>query len=140
MKKQHHISKEPLEERKKFSLNLMFNFFAKKVSDLVGSALTFILAFLVIIIWIFSGPHFHYSDTWQLVINTGTSVITFLVVFLIQNTQNRDTEILKLQLDELIKSKKGARNTFLSLEELTDEELKTLEKEYLKIKNKKTGD
>jgi low affinity Fe/Cu permease len=118
---------------------LDFAVFTKIVSDAVGTFWSFIIAFLFIIIWVFSGPIFHFSDTWQLVINTSTTIITFLMVFIIQHTQNRDVEILNLKLDELIKSNKGARNTSIDLEKLSDDELKKLEKEYKKICNKKTG-
>lgn len=126
-------------KRKHPTLNLAFNLFAKKVSDLVGNAFTFAFALLIVIVWAITGHYFHFSDTWQLVINTGTTIITFLVVFLIQNTQNRDTEILNLKIDELIRSKKGARNEIISLEDLSDAELKELEKAYHEIKNKRTG-
>lgn len=121
------------------AIHLVFNKFAKKVSDMVGHAVTFILALLIVILWASTGYFFHFSDTWQLVINTGTTIVTFLVVFLIQNTQNRDTEILNLKIDELIKAKKGASNALFNLSELSDDELKELEKEFIKLKNKKTG-
>lgn len=119
--------------------NYLFNRFSKKMADIVGNAWSFILATLVVIIWGVSGRFFHFSDTWQLVINTGTTIVTFLIVFLIQNTQNRDMEILNLKLDELIVAKKGARNHLIKLDELTDQELKTLENEYIKLCNKRTG-
>jgi low affinity Fe/Cu permease len=125
--------------KKSHPLNLAFNIFSKKVSDIVGNAMTFIFALLIIAIWGLSGHFFHYSDTWQLIINTGTTIITFLVVFLIQNTQNRDTEILNLKIDELIVAKKGARNHVIDLESLSDVELKELEKEYIKLCDKRTG-
>ncbi len=121
-------------------INLFFNVFAKKASDLVGNALSFIFALLVIIIWGISGHYFHYSDTWQLVINTSTTIITFIIVFLIQHTQNRDTEILNLKIDELIRSHKGAKNSIIDLEELSDVELKQLEIEYKKLQSKRTGE
>lgn len=120
-------------------INLTFNIFAKRVSDWVGNAWSFILALTIVILWAISGYYFKYSDTWQLVINTGTTIVTFLVVFLIQNTQNRDTEILNLKIDELIVSHKGARNHIINLNKLSDIELKQLEKEYIKLCNKKTG-
>lgn len=125
--------------KKLHPINLFFNIFSKKISDIVGSAWTFICALLIIIIWALAGHFFHYSDTWQLIINTGTTIVTFLVVFLIQNTQNRDTEILNLKIDELIIAKKGARNHVINLDRLSDIELKELEQEYLKLCNKKTG-
>src|SRR5947207_456553 len=96
---------------------------AHKTSELIGCASTFVLALLMIAIWLATGPFFHFSDTWQLVINTGTTIITFLVVFLIQNTQNRDARAIHLKLDELIRAIKGARNQLVNLESLSDEEL-----------------
>lgn len=136
---QEHLKKRVLRHRKHPTVNLIFNIFAKKVSDVVGNAFTFILALIIVMIWAFLGHYFKYSDTWQLIINTGTTIVTFLVVFLIQNTQNRDTEILNLKIDELIKSHKGADNKVINLSELSDSELKDLEREYCKIKDKRTG-
>jgi low affinity Fe/Cu permease len=117
-------------ERKNKSINCYFNVFAKKISEIVGNAWSFIFACSTVIIWIASGHYFKYSDTWQLVINTGTTIITFLIVFLIQNTQNRDTAILNLKIDELIRSKKGAKNPIINIAELSDIELKQLEEAY----------
>jgi low affinity Fe/Cu permease len=91
-------------------------------------------AVLIIILWALVGPLFHFSDTWQLVINTGTTIVTFLMVFLIQNTQNRDARAIHLKLDELIRSKKGARNMLVDLEDCTDEELAEMEKEFRKLR------
>lgn len=125
--------------KRKYKINYIFNIFAKQTSDVVGNAWTFIAALFIVIIWGFSGHYFKYSDTWQLVINTGTTIVTFLVVFLIQNTQNRDTEILNLKIDELIRAKKGARNHVINLDMLSDIELKDLEKEYIKLCKKRTG-
>lgn len=119
--------------------NNYFARFAKVISDAVGTVWSFLLALLAIVIWTVTGPLFHFSDTWQLIINTGTTIITFLMVFLIQHTQNRDTVILNLKLDELIKSHKSANNQSIDLNKLTDEELLVLEKEYKKICNKRTG-
>ncbi|KTC86282.1 low affinity iron permease family protein [Legionella brunensis] len=116
--------------------NNYFADFAKITSDIVGNVWSFILALAIIIIWIIMGPVFKFSDTWQLLINTGTTIITFLMVFLIQHTQNRDTTILNLKLDEIIKATKTASNTSLDLSKLTDEQLQALEKEYEKICNK----
>lgn len=96
----------------------------------MGSPWAFIVAALVILAWLVTGPIFNYSDTWQLIINTGTTIITFLMVFLIQNTQNRDAVAIHLKLDELIRAIKGARNTMVDLEELNDEELEHLEDEF----------
>jgi len=95
-----------------------------------GKPVTFISAVAIILIWAATGPIFKFSDTWQLVINTGATIITFLMVFLIQNTQNRDTEALQIKLDEIIRSIKGARNEVLELEELDEEELDEIREEY----------
>jgi|SRR5256885_418347 len=107
-----------------------FHIFAQQVSIAVGSPWAFSFAFLIIIIWSISGPIFHFSDTWQLVINTGTTIITFLMVFLIQNTQNRETKAISLKLDELIHAIKGARNKLIDVEGLSDEELDRLKKQF----------
>ena len=114
-------------------MNDLFRKFAAHTSHLAGTAWAFILAVLIIVVWSVTGPLFHYSDTWQLVINTGTTIITFLMVFLIQNTQNRDAKAFHLKLDELIKATKGASNTMIDLDELSDEQLKELEEEYKRI-------
>ena len=98
-----------------------------------GRPLTFGLAFGIIVVWGATGPLFHYSDTWQLVINTGTTVVTFLMVFLIQNTQNRDASAVQLKLDELIRACAGARNSLLTLENLTETELDTLKESFSRI-------
>ena len=108
----------------------IFHRFAFKVSKWVGSPWMFVGALAVIIAWSITGPLFHFSDTWQLVINTGTTIVTFLMVFLIQNTQNRDTEAIHLKLDELIRATKGAHNALLDLEELEDEILDSFRKKY----------
>jgi low affinity Fe/Cu permease len=100
-----------------------FHIFARKSSNILGSPLAFATAILIIIVWAALGPTFHYSDTWQLIINTGTTIVTFLMVFLIQNTQNRDSKAVHLKLDELIRALAGARNRLVDLEELSDEEL-----------------
>jgi len=94
---------------------------------MLGSAWAFTGAVFVIVVWLLTGPTFHFSDTWQLIINTATTIITFLMVFLIQNTQNRDAKAVHLKLDELIRALKGARNQLVDLEDLSDEELKKLE-------------
>lgn len=104
--------------------------FAKATSWATGHPVSFICAFLVIIAWLISGPAFGFSDTWQLVINTGTTIITFLMVFLIQNTQNRDSTAMQIKLDELIRSEREAHNALLDLEELTDKELALMKKQY----------
>ena len=110
-----------------------FGAFSKATSQLTGHPYTFILAGLIILIWAITGPVFHFSNTWQLVINTGTTIITFLMVFLIQNTQNRDTLALQLKLDELIRAMEGAHNSLLDIEELTEEELAKLKKRYSEL-------
>ena len=112
---------------------LSFTRFAKWSAAATGHPRTFILAALVIVVWAVTGPVFHYSDTWQLVINTGTTIITFLMVFLIQNTQNRDTEAIQIKLDELIRAIDGAHNVLLDLEELDDKELNRIKTNYEKL-------
>ena len=103
-----------------------FSQFAHATSVWTGNPVAFLLAVAVVIVWIASGPFFNYSDTWQLVINTGTTIVTFLMVFLIQNTQNRDTLAIQLKLSELVLAMKGAENRFATIEDLSDEELQTL--------------
>ncbi|MGQ0527080.1 MAG: low affinity iron permease family protein [Alphaproteobacteria bacterium] len=110
-----------------------FTVFSKKTANYTGHPATFALALGVIIVWGVSGPLFGFSDTWQLVINTGTTIITFLMVFLIQNTQNRDTMALQLKLDELIRATKGAHTILLDLEELSEDELHKIRDKYEKI-------
>lgn len=107
-----------------------FRIFAKAAADAVGSPAAFLLGVLVTLFWAATGPYFHYSDTWQLVINTGTSIGTFLIVFLIQNTQNRDAKVMQLKLDELIRAVQAARTELVQMEELSDEELDALQKEF----------
>jgi low affinity Fe/Cu permease len=114
-------------------LNDLFHKFARKASEMVGTPWAFSLAITIVIVWASFGPRFHWSDTHQLVINTGTTIITFLMVFLIQNTQNRDARGIHLKLDELIKATQGASNTMLDLDQLSDEQLEQLEKEYKRI-------
>jgi low affinity Fe/Cu permease len=107
-----------------------FTRLAKAAARFTGRPLCFILATLVVVAWVVTGPVFHYSNTWQLVINTGTTIITFLMVFLIQNTQNRDTEAMQIKLDELIRATQGANNRLLDLEELEDRELEAFRDSY----------
>ena len=107
-----------------------FRCFAQRASVLLGSAWAFCGAVLVIVVWLVTGPTFHFSDTWQLIINTATTVVTFLMVFLIQNTQNRDAKAMHLKLDELIRAVKGARNQLVDLENLSDDDLKKLEQQF----------
>ena len=102
---------------------------------MLGTAWAFIGALIIIAVWGLTGPVFHYSDTWQLIINTGTTIVTFLMVFLIQNTQNRDAKAMHLKLDELIRAIEGARNRLVDLEKLSDEELKKLEEQFTRLRN-----
>lgn len=104
--------------------------FAKVASHFCGRPRVFVIAVAVIVVWVVTGPLFHFSDTWQLVINTGTTIVTFLMVFLIQNTQTRDTEAIQIKLDELIRSTKGAHNALLDLEELEDEHIDAFRAKY----------
>ena len=113
-----------------------FRVFARRSSMMLGSAWAFAGAVLVIVVWILTGPTFHFSDTWQLIINTATTVITFLMVFLIQNTQNRDAKAVHLKLDEIIRALKGARNQLVDLEDLSDEDLKKLEEQFRRLRAK----
>lgn len=108
----------------------IFHRFAKWTAHATGHPASFVMALFVIAVWSLTGPLFHYSDTWQLVINTGTTVVTFLMVFLIQNTQNRDSQAVQIKLDELIRSVEGAHNALLDLEELTDNELTRIRERY----------
>src|SRR5213592_1964183 len=117
-----------------------FRIIARRSSTVLGSAWAFAGALLVIAVWSLTGPTFHFSDTWQLIINTATTVITFLMVFLIQNTQNRDAKAVHLKLDEIIRAVKGARNELVDLEELSDEDLKKLEKQFQRIRRKAEHD
>lgn len=110
-----------------------FRRIANRVSNWTGSASAFLLSLAIVLVWALTGPSFHYSSTWQLVINTGTTIITFLMVFLIQNTQNRDGKAMQLKLDELIHASKAARNSFVDLEDLTDDELTELDSEFKKL-------
>lgn len=114
-------------------MNEVFRRFARYTADLLGSSWTFCAAVVIVLIWALTGPYFHYSDAWQLAINTSTTIITFLMVFLIQNTQNRDSRATHLKLDELIKALRGARNSMIDLDQLTDEELRELEAEYKRL-------
>ncbi len=117
-----------------------FRITARRSSIALGSAWAFAGALLVILVWVLTGPAFHFSDTWQLVINTATTVITFLMVFLIQNTQNRDAKAMHLKLDEMIRALKGARNQLVDLENLSDADLKKLEKQFQRLREKAEHD
>ena len=107
--------------------------FARSAASIAGHPTTFLAAALVIVAWALSGPLFEFSDTWQLVINTGTTIITFLMVFLIQNSQNRDSTAMQLKLDEIVRSLKGAHNAFLELEELDDRQLAVFKQRYREL-------
>ena len=111
-----------------------FRKLAHSISGAIGTPAAFVVALLGVIFWAFLGPVFHYSDTWQLVINTTTTIITFLVVFMIQNTQNRDSKAIHLKLDELIRAVATARNRLVDLEDLPDEELARLEQEFRRLR------
>jgi len=113
----------------------IFTAIANAIARFVGDPLAFILAFLVVVVWGVTGPLFHYSDTWQLVINTGTTIVTFLMVFLIQNSQNRDAAAMQAKLDELIRALEGARNQFIGIEHLTEDQL-----EHIRAKIEKDCD
>jgi low affinity Fe/Cu permease len=117
-------------------MNDFFHRLAHKISELVGSAGAFMIAVIVIAVWALTGPLFYFSDTWQLVVNTGTTIVTFLMVFLIQNTQNRDAKVIHLKLDELIRATKNARNRLVYLEDLSEEEIGRLEQEFRDMHDK----
>src|SRR5215470_11151738 len=120
-------------------MNDFFHTFAGKTATVVGSPWAFVVAVATILAWAVSGPLFHFSDTWQLVINTSTTIVTFLVVFLIQNTQNRDAKALHLKLDELLRALKGARTGLVDLEDLPEEELDEIERRYAAICEENKG-
>src|SRR5438067_13604258 len=111
-----------------------FRVFARRSSAVLGSAWVFALAILIIVVWGVTGPTFHFSDTWQLIINTGTTIVTFLMVFLIQNTQNRDAKAVHLKLDEILRANRRARNTLVDLESMNDEELQALQDEFRRLR------
>ena len=111
-------------------------FLRRRSSIVLGSAWAFAGAVLVIAVWLITGPTFHFSDTWQLIINTATTIITFLMVFLIQNTQNRDAKAVHFKLDEMIRELTGARNQLVDLEDLSDEDLKKLEEQFRRLRTK----
>jgi low affinity Fe/Cu permease len=117
-----------------------FTRLAKATARLAGKPAAFLLATAVILVWLVTGPIFHFSDTWQLVINTGTTIVTFLMVFLIQCTQNRDTEALQVKLDELLRATAGAHNALLDLEELEEVELRRVRAGYAKLAERARAD
>ncbi|MCO7614532.1 low affinity iron permease family protein [Pseudomonas chlororaphis] len=114
---------------------MKFAKFCQALSNWAGSSKTFMLAIVLILVWAATGPFFHYNDTWQLIINTSTTIVTFLMVFLIQNTQNRDNDILHLKIDELLRANKDAQNAALSLNDMKSAELRALRKKYESLGN-----
>ena len=117
-------------------MNEMFRIIAERAANAVGSYWAFLLAVLVVAAWLVTGPIFSYSDTWQLFINTGTTIVTFLMVFLIQSTQNRETRIVTLKLDELLRGVDGARTSFVNLDRMSDEELHAVRVEFERLREK----
>src|SRR5438128_3760341 len=117
-----------------------FRVFARHSASVLGSAWAFAGALLIILVWILTGPTFHFSDTWQLIINTGTTIVTFLMVFLIQNTQHRDAKAVHLKLDEVIRALKDARNELVDLEDLSDQDLKKLEGQFKSLRERAEQD
>src|SRR5437762_8355163 len=120
---------------RRLTMREWFRRFAHRTADVVGSPWAFLFAIVVVVVWAACGPAFDYSDTWQLVINTGTTILTFLMVFLIQNTQNRDAKAIHLKLDELIRAVEGARTRLVHLEELSDEELADLQRQFERFRS-----
>jgi low affinity Fe/Cu permease len=116
-----------------------FRVFAARTAEWVGTPAAFVLGVAIVVLWVLTGPLFGYSDTWQLVINTATTIVTFLMVFLIQNTQNRDARAIHLKLDELIRGVKGARTAMVALENSTDEELAELQAEFERLHQRLTA-
>ncbi|MBO9571353.1 MAG: low affinity iron permease family protein [Chitinophagaceae bacterium] len=122
-----------MKRKKPSKIKKAFDRFSTKVTQITGRPGTFLAALIIVIIWGITGPIFNYSDTWQLVINTGTTIITFLMVFVIQQSQNKDTVALHLKLNELIAATQGASNRLIDVEDLTEEELQALKKFYIKL-------
>jgi len=120
-------------------MSKIFECAAQWAGHQAGRASTFLGALALILLWLISGPLFHYSDTWQLIINTSTTIITFLMVFLMQNTQNRDTRALQLKLDELIRATQGAQDQMISLEDSTEEQLETLKQRFDRLRDAAPG-
>lgn len=131
---QRHTHKKPPVPQQRETASVAFSRFSAKVAGWVGSSWMFLAACVGILIWAASGRFFHYSDTWQLVVNTATTIVTFLVVFLIQNTQNRDARAIHLKLDEIIRSIHHAHNEMIDIEKLSDEELEELSRHYERIR------
>jgi low affinity Fe/Cu permease len=137
MKKAHRHNSSNSQSRKN---KRGFRQFARSSARWTGRPIAFVLAVLFILVWLVTGPIFRFSDTWQLVINTATTIITFLMVFLIQNTQNRDAEAVQLKLDELLRSTPGAHNALLEIEELSEKELDEIKECYAKIAQRAIDD
>ena len=137
MKKTHHHNGQNHRPRKR---KRGFRKFARSAARWTGRPAAFVLAVFFILVWVVTGPIFHYSDTWQLVINTATTIVTFLMVFLIQNTQNRDSEAVQLKLDELLRSTQGAHNALLEIEELSEDELDEIKRCYTVLAKKALED
>jgi low affinity Fe/Cu permease len=114
----------------------LFRRFAETAAHAVGSYWAFLIALLTIVAWALTGPYFNYSDTWQLFINTGTTIVTFLMVFLIQNTQNRETRIVALKLDELLRGVEGARTGLVELDHMSDDDLELVRQEFARMRDK----
>ena len=131
-------TKRETAEKPGVHLNERFRAFSVAAANTMGTSWMFLLNLVLITIWFVAGPFFHYSDSWQLVVNTGTTVLTYLAVFLIQNTQNRDAKAIHLKLDELIKGVEGARTHLVNLENLTDDELNGLQKEFERLRKMKS--
>jgi len=112
----------------------IFRGIAEHAARAVGSHWAFMAAFATILVWAITGPYYNYSDTWQLMINTGTTIVTFLMVFLIQNTQNRETRVVALKLDELIRAVEGARTGFVNLDHMSDAELEAVQAEFSRLR------
>jgi len=120
-------------QNKPNKLSQLLERFSRRATEATGTSTAFILALLVIIIWLITGPLFNYSDTWQLVINTGTTIVTFLMVFLIQRSQNKDALAIHLKLNEIVAALEGASNRLVDVEDLTEDEIKTLHKHYQRL-------
>jgi low affinity Fe/Cu permease len=121
-------------------MNELFRRFAHRTSEAMGSSWAFILAVLTVVAWALTGPLFRFSETWQLVINTGTTIVTFLMIFLVQNTQNRDAKAIHLKLDELLRGVEGARTGLVDLESCTDEELNRLDEAFKRLRERHHGE
>ena len=122
-----------MSRKKKGGLGQMLERFSRKATEATGTSAAFIIALLVIVVWVVTGPLFQFSDTWQLVINTGTTIVTFLMVFLIQRSQNKDALAIHLKLNEIVAALEGASNRLIDVEDLTEAEIKTLHTHYQKL-------